>query len=617
MSNRYRLHLHPNGYFYHRVKVPADIRQLYGKQIEQRSLRTRDLRDAVRRLPAVIVEVDRAFTEFRAEYADELGAADSGNPPGLAERLTRRDFRRVAAEFAKSVEAEEFGRRAAAFKSASQDIQAYLGDLALQASYAPLMAQSVGQDGDVAPTLRLVHRLHINARIAAVMNAGAAGDFHRWETAVDERAPGLEGVQRVTLVRMMIDAELKALAAWQDEPERGHYPATKGEAVTSATALVSVCAEEQMEPTSVDLPLMSVISRECFEAIGREKKWSAKTEAARHMQIKQFIEICGDKPLNRYTQNSVRHLKAILFAIPPQSHGKKEFKGLSKVQVAEKAKRLGLPGLSVESVRQIMTAANLVFNWARAEHDKTLQNIVQPMIPPSSSGGSKKGRRQGFTSGELKKLFDSPVFTGVESAEAWFKSGHVRMQHTGRFWVPLLALYAGARLMETVQLYREDVGCQSSCWFIDINNDDEEQTGKTVKNVSSVRRIPVHPELIKLGFLEFVATVSEGQRLFPDISIGPPTQRHRHASKMFNKLLAVAGIKGRKKVWHSLRHSFEQACRDSRVDSAIMDQLQGHSQGIREIYGEGYRLHALNDGIQSIRYEGLNLSHIHPFSMPK
>ncbi|WP_457587223.1 DUF6538 domain-containing protein [Ensifer canadensis] len=482
MSNQYRLYLHPNGYYYHRVKVPADIRRLYGKQIEQNSLQTRDFRDAVRRLPAVIVAVDQAFARFRDEHADAIG----------------------------------------------------------------------------------------------VLSFGAA-------TASIPMLP------RVVVARV--------------KPDRL--------AVASTVPAVPVEVNDKPVLGPIDLPLMSAISGECFAALRKEKHWAPKTENARLTQIKQFMEICGDKPLNRYTQHDIRHLKSILFALPPQSHSKKEFRDLSKLQIAERAKALGMPGLSAESVRQIMTAVNLVFGWARAEHDNTLKNIVQPMIPPPSSGGGKKGKRDAFALNELQTLFTSPVFTGVASADVWLKAGNVRMQHTGRFWVPLLTLYSGARLMEAVQLLRQDIGFENDIWFIDIN---EEQTGKRVKNEASVRRIPVHSTLVKLGFLEFVTTVSEGERLFSDINIGPAKQRHRHASKMFNKLLSVAGIKGPKKVWHSLRHNFEQACRDSGVDSAIMDQLQGHSQkGMRGVYGEGYRLPALNEGIQSIRYEGLDLSYLQPF----
>lgn len=413
MAQNYRLYLHPNGTYYHRVKVPADIREMYGREIEQQSLRTRDFRNAVRLLPAVIVEVDRSFAMFREEHAAALRSSTLAAPQPI-----------------------NIGRR----------------------------RHQIGKRGS-------------------------------------------------------------------------------------------------------DLPSMSVIGKECFEAIGALKRWSAKTRSARASQLKQFLEICGDKPLNKYTQEDIRLLKSTLFALPRGARNSKRDQSYSKLEIAAIAKRDGVAGLSAESVRQIMTAANIVFGWARVEYDLNLRNVVQPMIPKPSSTGDKRDKRHGFDAGELQKLFRSPVFAGVRSEAAWYEPGSLLMHATGRFWVPLLALYAGMRLMEAVQLLREDVAVEGGIWFIDVNEVGGEIGCKTVKTRYSARRIPIHPELLKLGFLAFVNAVPNGKRLFDDIRIGPAQQRHRYASKMFNKLLAKAEIKGSKKVWHSLRHSFEQACRDSRVDS--------------------------------------------------
>ncbi|MBW8301943.1 MAG: site-specific integrase [Hydrogenophaga sp.] len=586
MADQYRLYLHPNGFFYHRVKVPVDIRNYYGKQIEQRSLRTRVFRDAVRLLAAVVVEVDEMFARCRAEHAEALEAG----PRARAERHNRSNLGRYVVEYGEYVFAEEYRRRSAAYQAVSQDERC----------------------GDQI-TLALAHRSHVHSQLLAIQQDWAIGNFERWENVADTCAPNLDAARRATLIRALFSVELKTLEGWQKHFEHSPNPELKSTVEASVAPIGAVVVGAKPEVKAIELPLMSSISQECFEAIGREKNWSAKTESARRTQIKQFIEVCGDKPLNRYTQNDIRRLKTTLFALPPQAHAKKEFAGMTKSELAEYARQRGISGLSAESVRQIMTAPNIVYGWARAEYDNTLQNIVQPMIPSPSSVGGKRSKRQGFSAEELQNLFTTPVFTGVESEAAWLRPGSVRMHHTGRFWVPLLALFAGMRLMEAVQLLRADVGCQSNIWFLDINDGDVDDVSKRVKNPSSVRRIPVHPVLTELGFLNFVSTVQEGERLFPDIPIGPATQRHRYASKMFNKLLRVAGIKSSQKVWHSLRHGFEQACRDSRVDSAVMDQLQGHAQkGMRSIYGDGYGLDALYDGVRSIRYDGLNLAHIQP-----
>ncbi|WP_367889897.1 DUF6538 domain-containing protein [Neorhizobium galegae] len=89
MVNQYRLHRRKSGYFYHRTKVPADIRELYGKQIEQRSLHTRDFRDAIRRLPAVIVAVDEAFAQFRTDHRDDLASVALNSPSGARGKPAR------------------------------------------------------------------------------------------------------------------------------------------------------------------------------------------------------------------------------------------------------------------------------------------------------------------------------------------------------------------------------------------------------------------------------------------------------------------------------------------------------------------------------------------------
>lgn len=607
MLKHYRLYRHPNGYFYHRVKVPSDIRRFHGKQIEQRSLGTRDFREALRRLPAIVVEVDRLFSALRLEHAERLtpDAEDAGETKPVAINI-----KRVAAAYARAIEAEEFARRAVAFKTAHANLHGYLRTLddGIAGSH---YLNDLAASGNVLAVLDLTHRERVEQRLAIVRRSWRIGDFESYIAAASDHAPELASQDQAVLIKAMIAAEIKVLESWQTDSETPCNPDTVKTMSAVASGHGSVC--DTPTPKQADVPFMSEIAEECFADIGREKKWTAKTEAARRAHIALCIEIIGDKPLNTYTQTDMRLLKQTLSALPPNVHARKEFRLLSKVQSAEKAKAMELPGLSVESIRQIMTAASMVYGWASAHYDRTLLNIVHPLMPLLSAGGDKNGKRHSLSIDDLQRLFRQPVFTGVKSDVEWFKPGHVPMQHSGRFWIPLLGIFTGARLMEAVQLVREDVGCEEGIWFVDINENDED-AGKRLKNKSSVRRIPVHQELIRLGFLDFVQSVDQGSRLFSDIKIGPAIRRHMHASKAFNKLLFVAGVKSKRKVWHSLRHSFEQACRDSRVDAAIMDQLQGHAQrGMRAVYGERYKLAVLNEGIQSIRYQGLVLGHIEPF----
>ncbi|MGE4340931.1 MAG: hypothetical protein AB7E55_34025, partial [Pigmentiphaga sp.] len=68
-----------------------------------------------------------------------------------------------------------------------------------------------------------------------------------------------------------------------------------------------------------------------------------------------------------------------------------------------------------------------------------------------------------------------------------------------------------------------------------------------------------------------------------------------------------------KNAFHSFRHCFEDACRDSGIPKEVMDALQGHGEeGMSGRYGRGYVLAKLNETMAQLRYQGLDLSHLHP-----
>ncbi|MBF0332295.1 MAG: hypothetical protein HQL40_01445 [Alphaproteobacteria bacterium] len=93
---------HPKShvYFLRRV-VPPALRQAVGRREIRRSLRTRDLAEAKRRLMAAAAEVDRLFAEVERRHAD-------GAPPSItledarnwAEDWLRRELKKIEAQAA-------------------------------------------------------------------------------------------------------------------------------------------------------------------------------------------------------------------------------------------------------------------------------------------------------------------------------------------------------------------------------------------------------------------------------------------------------------------------------------------------------------------------------------
>ena len=127
------------------------------------------------------------------------------------------------------------------------------------------------------------------------------------------------------------------------------------------------------------------------------------------------------------------------------------------------------------------------------------------MILPKKIKG--KQARRPFTPDEFTRLFSCPLFFGCASRARRFETGPVIIEDA-KFWLPIVGYYTGARLGELVQLHVQDIDFSGPFPFL---HGTEDYTGnavageaKHVKSEAGVRRVPLHPDLIELGFQTFV-----------------------------------------------------------------------------------------------------------------
>jgi integrase len=146
---------------------------------------------------------------------------------------------------------------------------------------------------------------------------------------------------------------------------------------------------------------------------------------------------------------------------------------------------------------------------------------------------------------------------------------------------------------------REDGGIA----YLDINTLNE---GKSLKTVGSRRKVPLHSELVRLGFLKYLkgrAREGEGARLFPNLRPDKNGTMTGTWSKWWGRYARQAGITDRRKVFHSFRHTFKDACRAAEIEEPIFDALQGHrGTTVSRMYGEGYPLRVLAAAVEKISY---------------
>jgi integrase len=80
-----------------------------------------------------------------------------------------------------------------------------------------------------------------------------------------------------------------------------------------------------------------------------------------------------------------------------------------------------------------------------------------------------------------------------------------------------IAAFHGARLNQIGQLRASDVRREGNIRYLNIT---DEREGNTVKAASSRRRVPIHPVVERLGFLDYVVKVAEERddRLFLELT---------------------------------------------------------------------------------------------------
>lgn len=224
-----------------------------------------------------------------------------------------------------------------------------------------------------------------------------------------------------------------------------------------------------------------------------------------------------------------------------------------------------------------------------------------------------------FTVVQLQHIFNMPIYTGCLNERLGYNTAGNKIFRNTKFWIPLIAVFSGARLNEICQLTVNDIKIIEGIDVISINDNN----GKRVKTLAGIRDIPIHPELLKIGFLEYVEKIRKKKqvRLFPDLK---PNIRHEFSadiSKWFSRFLDKvnntiddkADKIQEKHVFHSFRHTVRTFLRNHRAPKERVLRICGWDcgDGLDEHYGEISMQELYKEISESLIYEGLNLTHLY------
>ncbi|WP_193771524.1 tyrosine-type recombinase/integrase [Candidatus Magnetaquicoccus inordinatus] len=367
---------------------------------------------------------------------------------------------------------------------------------------------------------------------------------------------------------------------------------------TQLLALINAL-DAKMKNKQIVVPDQETIEkRKLLKTIGEyvdekmmKKEWTEKTKIETMGVFDVFIKIIGDLDVSAINKKIVDGYFEKLQKLPPNLNKNPVWKNKS----IEDILKANPKPMEINTINKHASRLCSFFNWM-----KRLEYVKLNYFDGMQVKNNKKANEQRcvFTSDDLKKIFSSSIFA---------ENVHL---HPYYYWLPLIALYTGARIEEICQLDIKDIRMEGAVWVFDINDiadtDNNSATvNKKLKTTNSVRLVPIHEELIRFGLLKYVEQLKENghRRLFPELKRGRDGYSQA-ASKWFARYLNTLGITDRLEVFHSFRHTFMNFLKQIFTDINIINELVGHEHGSIALdrYGKQYAASALCNAIHKLNF---------------
>ena len=520
----------PSGWYF-RFKLPIEIQSLVDRQEIRLSLHTKDYKEARER-----AEVTLPYVQWMKRFRHMA----SSLTPEISEQILKDVFERLV---------DELERTRAPWMRPRVSQRAVNGGMVIPESFPPPPSRSdeIGrrihqlqgaiQRGDVEPrrpsTEKLVAKHDCNGSVNSEVFRTLCLDLMK-----------LDGMYWAALLaRESGDYE-------QEEAFIDHYRTRgfgPGQAVrrVSETVLTEVWGDFYKERTEAN----------------PKPAWSERTAVGQQASFDEFVEVAGDVPVGAITREIIRDYLSTISRIP------KNRQKLYPDHSIDQLLGLDLDDSKYPSSRTIaekLLKIGAFLKWCRLERGLLEQDPTEGISVKTDSRSYAV-----FTNDDLKALFENDTYRLGKHKKSW------------QYWVPLLALYTGARQNELAQLTPGDVVQEDGVWILVITDYGE---GQKIKTRAGVRKVPINKELLRLQFVEYAQALRDSERLFPDLKNDPNTWG-RQISRWFNdtykKKCGITNDRtGARKVFHSFRHTAITKAMSAGLPIQHCQQVFGHEASI-------------------------------------
>jgi hypothetical protein len=571
-----------NGRYYLNVRVPKDLLTTYKKEHIRKSLGTSDHSAALDKIRLASLKLHTEFAEARARLRrPALG------PPQKIERLSDEDAHRLVVKFFIQEERRhdewwEKEGRGLPYAERLEAEHAMMGD-AEHLCYPTESEDRFWDDGS-GYLEKFLTEQHL--------------DLPRDSEAYRKLLPLIRRAKIENLSRTINAFSGGVRTADKDDPMFNRISANTPlpkvrRMVTLAEAIERYTKKlEQAKRTRGTLRTYSVPMRLLRELLGAGTALSSIGEA----EGEKLAEL-----LPRIPKNATQRYRGMAIA--------------DAIAIADKegnADRLG-PKVLANYWNNIST----FFNFAEREGMMARNPARDRYLRASFEVGEERDAPL-FTTDELNRLFHAPLYTGCKNDERGYLKVGPNRPKRGRFWLPLIGLFHGMRPNEAGQLETADMKEENGILYFYVRevSEDGSASEKLIKTAQSKRRVPVHPEMLKLGFREFIEERRKDRaepRLFPEL----PRSKLGYVSdpfgKWFKRFVQKAVGEDCRATFKSFRHQFRTALFDADVSIPVTEALGGWEL-MRRSAEKNYlqfKLARLYEEIAKVKYPGLDLSHLY------
>lgn len=316
------------------------------------------------------------------------------------------------------------------------------------------------------------------------------------------------------------------------------------------------------------------------------RRLKGRTVMGCKLALRQLLVASGDIPVGFLRPDHLRKCREVIEHWPGSLSKRKEYRGFSDEELYELGKKLKVEAPSSDTIST--SRSHIASFLDRIAEQEMINSSPMSGFPDVQSELTETLPKRPYTHEEISEIFNPQEFT------KWSED------NPHRWWGPLIGLYTGARVSEVAQMKLTDILFQHDMWCMayratvdpDRVNRRHNRSRGSVKNASSSRIIPIPPQLIDAGFLDYIEDVrTAGQtRLFPHLPSGTAraTQEDNGGtygvalSSQFSRYLATR-IKLEKGMgFHTFRHTCPSELDDMGVPEKIIESITGH-----EPEGEG------------------------------